>query len=47
MFSRHEWVGFHELLAVIAVILVIVHIVLHWSWVMATTKRIFGLGDKD
>ncbi|WP_106004402.1 DUF4405 domain-containing protein [Neomoorella humiferrea] len=40
IFSRHEWVDFHAWLAVIAVVLLVIHIALHWSWIVATTKRL-------
>ncbi|WP_422393195.1 hypothetical protein [Neomoorella humiferrea] len=40
IFSRHAWVDFHAWLAVIAVVLLVIHIALHWSWIVATTKRL-------
>lgn len=42
IFSRHEWVDFHGWLAVTAIILLIIHIALHWSWIVSTTRRIIG-----
>ena len=31
--TRHEWGNVHFYLAVVFVILMIVHIILHWSWI--------------
>jgi len=39
---RHDWGDIHLILGVAILALVIVHILLHWSWIKATTLRIFG-----
>ncbi len=38
--SRHEWGDLHFWLAVAVVTLVAVHVVLHWSWICATTRNL-------
>jgi uncharacterized membrane protein YhaH (DUF805 family) len=41
IFDRHTWGDIHEWLAVVFLILVLVHIALHWSWIVVMTKRLF------
>lgn len=40
--TRHEWGSIHFYLAVIFVVLMIVHIILHWSWIKAYFKSLVG-----
>ncbi len=40
--TRHEWGGIHFYLAVLFVILISVHIILHWSWIKNYFKSLFG-----
>ncbi|RDV83278.1 DUF4405 domain-containing protein [Ammonifex thiophilus] len=40
--TRHEWADIHRYLALVLVALVIVHIYLHWSWIVTMTRQIFG-----
>ncbi len=42
VFARHTWTDIHQWLAVIFSVLVVVHIILHWSWVVAMSRRFFG-----
>jgi hypothetical protein len=38
-FGRHDWGALHFWLSIALGVLVVLHIVLHWSWVCATTRR--------
>jgi hypothetical protein len=38
-FGRHDWGALHFWLSVALGVLIVLHIVLHWSWVCATTRR--------
>lgn len=38
--TRHEWSNIHFYLAVIFVILMIVHIILHWKWITYYVKSV-------
>jgi hypothetical protein len=38
--SRHEWGSIHYALAVIFLALMVVHIILHWSWIKNYVKRL-------
>lgn len=39
--SRHEWGDIHFYLAVLFVILMVVHIILHWNWIKCYLKSLF------
>lgn len=40
--DRHEWGGLHFWLAVAVVGLLLVHVVLHWPWIMGVVRRLGG-----
>ncbi|MHC4573776.1 MAG: DUF4405 domain-containing protein [Planctomycetota bacterium] len=44
--TRHEWGFIHYDLAVLFVILMVVHIVLHWNWIKNCFRSLFGLPPK-
>ena len=44
--TRHEWGDIHFYLAVIFAVLMIVHIILHWSWIKAYFKTLLGFSRK-
>ncbi|MFH1882727.1 MAG: DUF4405 domain-containing protein [Planctomycetota bacterium] len=44
--TRHEWGGLHFYLAVIFAVLMIVHIILHWSWIKAYFKSLLDFSRK-
>jgi hypothetical protein len=46
LMSRHEWGDIHFYLAVLFVILMVVHIALHWSWIKSYFKLRFGFSLK-
>lgn len=39
--ARHQWGDVHFVLAIIFVVLILIHLVLHWNWIKACTKSIF------
>jgi len=41
---RHQWGNIHAYLSIAFVVLMVVHIVLNWKWVMAKTRQIFKRG---
>lgn len=41
--SRHEWGDVHFYLSVLFIILILVHIILHWNWVKCYFKSLFGI----
>jgi len=44
--TRHEWGGIHFYLAVLFVVLMVVHIVLHWSWIKNYFKSLVDFSRK-
>jgi hypothetical protein len=40
--TRHEWGDIHFYMVVVFVILMVVHIVLHWGWIKSYFKSLFG-----
>jgi hypothetical protein len=44
VWDRHIWLDLHDWTAVILVVMVIIHLVLHWRWITYMTKK-FLKGD--
>ena len=40
--ARHDWKGIHNISSIIFVILVVIHLVLHWRWVKNIPKILRG-----
>ena len=38
--SRQTWVSFHNWVGVVLLAIVVVHIVMHWGWIINMTKRL-------
>ena len=45
--TRHEWGRIHFYLAIFFVVLMIVHIILHWNWLKNYVKSFFSASQKD
>ncbi len=41
--TRHEWGDIHFYLSVVFIALVLVHLVLHWTWIKNYIKSLFGI----
>ncbi len=39
---RHDWGNIHLYLSLSLITLLVVHIILHWSWIKATAKKYLG-----
>ena len=39
--TRHMWIGLHDWVAVALVVVVIIHLVLHWKWIIYMTNSFF------
>lgn len=44
--TRHEWGRIHFYLAILFIILMVVHIVLHWGWIKNCFRSLFGFSQK-
>jgi len=41
--SKHTWIDIHDWVAVALVVLVVVHVILHWKWIARMAKSAFRL----
>ena len=41
-YGRHDWGAIHDWAGIIMIIAAIIHIVLHWDWIICATKNLFG-----
>ncbi|MFC1983485.1 DUF4405 domain-containing protein [Chloroflexota bacterium] len=39
--TRHTWIELHDRVAVALVVIVIIHLVLHWKWIVYMTNSFF------
>jgi len=45
--SKHTWIGIHDWVAVALIVLVIIHVILHWKWIVRMVKSLFrGVSQK-
>jgi len=44
--SRHEWGDIHFYLALLFIVLMTAHILLHWSWLKNYLKSLFSFSEK-
>ena len=40
--SKHTWIDIHDWVAVALVIIVTIHVILHWKWIVRMAKSYFG-----
>ena len=43
LWSRYTWIEIHDWTAIALVVVVIIHIILHWKWIVYMTKRMIGI----
>ena len=41
--TRHEWGDIHFYISVLFIALMLVHLVLHWTWIKCYFKSLFGI----
>ncbi len=39
--SRHTWGDLHDWVAVALLVVIIIHVILHWKWIVRMTKSYF------
>ena len=44
--TKHTWVDIHDWVAVALVVLVLVHVLLHWKWIFRMAKNMFNVAYK-
>jgi uncharacterized iron-regulated membrane protein len=45
--GRREWGDIHLWLGIIFIVLMLVHLILHWGWVKCYVKSLFGYVEKQ
>jgi hypothetical protein len=43
LWSRYTWIELHDWTAVALVVVVIIHIILHWKWIVDMIKKFLGI----
>jgi hypothetical protein len=41
LWSRDRWIDLHDWTAVALVVIVVIHVILHWGWIVRMTKSYF------
>jgi hypothetical protein len=44
--SRHDWVDLHWVLALALILVIFVHLALHWNWAKGSSKKYLRVGPK-
>ena len=42
-YGRHDWGNVHDWAGIVMLVAALVHIAMHWSWLVAMTKNYFSL----
>lgn len=45
--SRHQWGKIHYCLALVFIVLMTAHVLLHWEWIKSWFKSLFGRSQQD
>jgi hypothetical protein len=40
--TKATWIWLHNRAGILIIILVIIHLILHWNWIVRTTRNFFG-----
>jgi hypothetical protein len=43
IWPRHTWIDLHDWTAVALIVMVVIHLILHWKWIVYTTKKAFSI----
>lgn len=48
VFDREGWEFLHKWGSLFMILIALIHIIVHWNWIVGTTKRVFGsIGNKE
>jgi hypothetical protein len=45
--TKATWIWIHSRAGILMATLTVVHLILHWKWIVCTTKNFFGKGKKN
>ena len=43
LWDRHTWINIHDWVAVALLVLLVIHLILHWKWIVYVTRSYFRL----
>jgi cytochrome b subunit of formate dehydrogenase len=41
-FTRHTWIDIHDWAAVALTVVVVIHLLIHWKWVIRMTRQVYA-----
>jgi hypothetical protein len=41
--TRHTWIDIHDWIAIALTVVVVIHLIIHWKWVIRMTNHIFTI----
>jgi hypothetical protein len=44
--TKHTWVGIHDWVALALVVMVVIHIAVHWKWIVRVGRSLTGRKDR-
>lgn len=44
--TRHEWGDIHFIISIVFIVLMLIHLVLHWTWIKCYFKSLFSFSRK-
>jgi hypothetical protein len=45
--TKTTWIWIHSRAGILMVTLTVIHLIIHWKWIVYTTKSILGKGEKN
>ena len=45
--TKATWIWIHSRIGILMSILVVIHLILHWKWIIYTTKSFFGKEKRE
>jgi len=42
LWDRHTWIDLHTWVAVALLVVIVLHLIFHWKWIVYVTKRYFS-----
>jgi hypothetical protein len=42
LWERHTWIDLHDWTAVALLVIIVIHLILHWKWIAYMSKSYFG-----
>ena len=45
LWERHTWLDLHNWVAVALLVMVVIHVILHWKWIVYMTRRLGRQGE--